>query len=142
MGEQSKADLQLEMNFLNQIRPDYFKGLHPPKTPFVKTKELNHKGEGCFICGRKNVTKHHILHGRDSTIVWLCWRHHQIMHGVALRKYTVGDIRTCLFMGKWFGLFKREEAGVVEKKLLMELDRRLVSTPYHKTFKASFIYIK
>lgn len=95
-----------------------------PKQPFVRTRALNRKTDGCFICGRKVTTRHHLLRGRHSTVVYLCWKHHQIAHGISLEKHTISDIRTVLACATMFGLFKVDEANKVEKAIRIELSSR------------------
>lgn len=94
------------------------------KQPFVRTVSLNKQTDGCFICGRKMPTRHHIRRGRRPLVVYLCWKHHQIMHGVSLEKYSTADLRTTLVVAKEYKLFKVGEAGRVEKAILQEIESR------------------
>ena len=42
----------------------------------------------CYICGRHDVEKHHVIHGRNNRkhseeyglTVWLCREHHEMVH--------------------------------------------------------------
>lgn len=121
--------LRAIVNFDNEI----------PRTamPFVRTKHINKKSDGCFLCGRKyNVTRHHIRKGRSPKAVFLCRKHHDIIHGIALDKqYTVGrkkgqyfytdsDLRLVLVMGKHYKLYKTGERSIVTKRIMLELQKR------------------
>lgn len=94
------------------------------KQPFVRTVSMNRQTDGCFICGRKMPTRHHIRRGRRPLTVFLCWKHHQIMHGVCLEKYSTAELRTTLAVAKEYKLFKVSEAGRVEKAILQEIESR------------------
>ena len=110
-----------------------------PKTvmPFVRTKHMNKKTDGCFICGRFTfITRHHIRKGHHPLAVYLCRKHHDVIHGIALEKtfdkgtkkgkyvYTDGDLRTTMTMAKSYKLFKTGERGIVIKRIETELMRR------------------
>ena len=107
------------------------------KTPFVRTKHLNKKSDGCFICGRRyNITRHHIRKGWNPLGVFICRHHHDVLHGIGLdRKFKKGkkigkyvyrdaDLRMALAVAERYKLFKTNERGIISKAILMELDRR------------------
>jgi len=112
---------------------------HIPKKrmPFVRTRHLNKKTDGCFICGRLSyITRHHIRRGHNPLAVYLCRRHHDVIHGIALDKkyssgrrcgkyiYTDADLRTTLVVAKTYKLFKTDERGIVTKRIELEMQRR------------------
>ena len=116
----STADMRLE--WLHNLEP---MPIPVRRTPFIRTKFLNDKREGCFICGRKSgVTRHHVRRGKKPLCVFLCWKHHQIIHATALERFNTADIRTTLVVADKFKLWKYGEKNVVRKKILTELDRR------------------
>ena len=107
------------------------------KTPYVRTKHMNKKIDGCFICARKyNVTRHHIRKGNKPLAVFICRKHHDIIHGIALNKlydrgkkkgqyyYSTADIRTVLAVAEKYKLFKHGEKGLVIKRIRLEIQRR------------------
>jgi hypothetical protein len=105
--------------------------------PFVRTVHLNKKSEGCYICGRKTrITRHHIRKGRNPLAVYICRKHHDIIHGIALGKkydsgrrkgsyyYSDADLRMVLSVAEEFNLFKHGERGIVTKRIRLELQKR------------------
>ena len=102
----------------------------PPRiTPWVRTKSLNKKSDGCYICGRKRfkkygTTRHHIRRGLQPLVVYLCWKHHRIIHAVSLDKFPLHDLRMVLAVADVYDLYKVEEKGMVRKKIIMEIERR------------------
>jgi len=112
--------------------------------PYVRTKHINSKKEGCFVCGRKsNLTRHHITRGERPIATFICWKHHQLLHGVALDKkhagrrkykpttkkwkyyYSNADLRMVLTIGIEYNLFKYGEKGMVVKRIQIEIERRV-----------------
>lgn len=121
--------LRAMVNFENNIPRE--------RMPFVRTKHLNRKTDGCFICGRKyNITRHHIRRGKNPLAVYVCRRHHDILHGIGLDKkykdgknkgeyvYRDADLRMVLAIGTTYKLFKSGEKGIVTKRIMLELQRR------------------
>lgn len=107
------------------------------RMPFVRTKHLNKKTDGCFICGRMSyITRHHIRKGYHPLAVYLCRKHHDVLHGIGLDKifedgprkgkyvYSDADLRTTLVVAKNYNLFKSGEKGIVTKRIETELMRR------------------
>ena len=107
------------------------------RMPFIRTKHMNNKTDGCFICGGMGfITRHHIRKGHNPLAVYLCRKHHDIIHGIALNKihekgrrkdkyvYKDADLRTMLTMAKTYRLFKSGERGIVIKRIENELMRR------------------
>lgn len=114
---------EASLEWLNRIA-DFENPFPYPPRPFVRTKNLNDQRDGCFVCGYRRVTRHHIRKGREPLVVHLCWKHHQIMHGTALDKYTTEDIFATLMVAREHKIFKELEAQLVEKVLIQELTRR------------------
>lgn len=95
------------------------------KQPFVRTSVVGEKKKTCFISGKKSrVTRHHIRKGKNPLVVYLQWKYHQIIHGVALNRFSTADIRTTYAVAEMYSLWKESEANIVRKKIIMELDRR------------------
>jgi len=125
----SKSDINLEWlveiaDFKNPIPR------HPGK--YVRTRHINSKKRGCFICGRKRVTRHHIRRGVNPLAVYICWRHHQILHGISLSQKKTADIRTTMVVADTYDLYKDSETRVIKKMLLIELDMRKVGEGFPK----------
>ena len=117
----SVADARLE--WISQLQP---MPVPVPKTPFVRTRIINNKKDGCFICARKStVTRHHIRHGERPVCVFLCWKHHQIAHGTALDRFKIADLRTVMAVADRYNLWKVEEKNMVRKRILMEIRMRV-----------------
>ena len=89
------------------------------------------------MCGRRhNVTRHHIRRGHNPKAVYICRRHHDIIHGIALDKknragsrknkyvHRNSDLRMVMTIGKAYKLFKSGERGYVTKRIALELQRR------------------
>jgi len=121
MMDNSKSDAGLE--WLRRIA-DFENPIPPRYTPFVRTRHINKKKNGCFICGRKSgITRHHIRRGQNPLAVYLCWKHHRIIHGIALQKYKTADIRVTMIMADAYNLYKEGEEKVIKKILLIELEK-------------------
>jgi len=117
-----RGDVSLE--WLREMA-DFKNPIPPRHTPFVRTRHLNNKKDGCFMCARKSgTTRHHIRRGQNPLGVYLCWRHHQIIHGIALHKHKTADIRMVMVLADAYGLYKEGEEGVIKKLLLTELEMR------------------
>lgn len=117
-----RGDVSLE--WLRDII-DFKNPVPPPFTPYVRTRHLNKKNDGCFMCPRKHgMTRHHIRRGYAPLAVYLCWRHHQIIHGIALYKHKTADIELVLDMADAYNLYKTGEEKIIQKMLLTELDKR------------------
>ena len=124
MSRQSRGDALLEdhLGWLSNLEP---MPVPIKRSPFVRTKYINKKTDGCYICGRKTkITKHHIKRGRSPLCVFVCWKHHQILHGIALQRFRSADLRMVLSVALRYGLFKEGEETMVQKRILIELDRR------------------
>lgn len=123
----SRSDYQLEWGpqWLREIG-EYENPLPPSKTGWVRTKHLNKKSSGCFICGRKtNVTRHHIKRRPKPVLaVYICWKEHRVLHGVALEKVKLHDLRRVMTIADAYNLWKVEEKNMVRKKILIEMERR------------------
>ena len=124
MSGESRSDARLEHSiaWLNNLIP--LTGVIHKKQPFIRTKFLNDKRGGCYMCSRKGVTKHHIKRGHAPLVVYLCWKHHQIIHGTALTRFSLGDLRTVLTMADEYSLWKEEEVTLVKKKIITEIEHR------------------
>ena len=121
--EPSKAEMH-DIDWLYAMA-DYRDMAPRAKQPFVRTKVVGHHKQGCFICGKRyRVTRHHIVKGSSPVVVFLQWKYHQIIHGVGLKRFKTADIRTTYAVAEAYNLWKREEANVVKKKILAELERR------------------
>lgn len=94
-------------------------------TGFVRTRHIGNKKEGCFMCGKKyNPTRHHIKKGPEPLAVFLCRKHHDIIHGTGLHRFRTYDIRMVLSIADRYNLFKESEANMIMKRLIIELDAR------------------
>lgn len=92
---------------------------------FVRTRHIGNKNDGCFMCGKRyNPTRHHIKKGNEPVAVFLCRKHHDIIHGTGLHRFRTHDIRMVMVIADEYKLYKELEAGMVKKKLLTELERR------------------
>lgn len=125
MNGESKSDAQLELaiSWLNDFVPLPC----PPaiKQPFTRTRFMNDKRDGCYCCPRKStLTKHHINRGPEPLVVYLCWKDHQIIHGTALDRFDIKDLKRVMAMADAYGLYKEGETNVVKKKILMEITIR------------------
>jgi hypothetical protein len=117
-------DARFDVNWLNGIA-DYRDPVPIKKMVFVRTRHIGNKREGCFICGRKShTTRHHIRKGTDPLAVYLCRRHHDIIHGTGLHRFRTVDIRMVLCLAREYSLFKETEATIIEKRLVGELENR------------------
>jgi len=106
-------------NFKNPIPPQF--------TPFVRTRHINSKRDGCLICPTKRgITRHHIRRGLDPLAAYICWRHHQILHGIALHRHKVEDVSLVMERADAYNLYKDGEEKIIKKMLLTELERRKV----------------
>jgi hypothetical protein len=131
----SKADLQLEGFWLTDIA-DFTNEIEFERQPFVRTETIN-GGEGCFIEGcpfEERITRHHIRRGRRSLVVHLCWDHHQIIHGVALKKYPLHEIQKVYQAAEEHGLWKEGEKNRVKKIILTEIEKRMHMNDNMKAF--------
>lgn len=59
----------------------------------------------CYICGRHDVDRHHVIHGRNNRkhseehglTVWLCREHHDMIH-----RYRTEDLKLMRMAQKEF----------------------------------------
>lgn len=94
--------------------------------------QINGKHDGCFICGDLNQpTEHHIRKHGTTVSVYLCWKHHQIIHGTAIGKkkngeyiFSLNDLKLVLGYAKKYKLFKFGETKKVRKIIQEEIRRR------------------
>jgi len=125
--EDSRSDFQLEWGpqWLVELT-EYKNNIPTNKIGWIRTRHMNKKSSGCFICGRKtNVTRHHISRNPKPVIaVYICWKEHRILHGVALEKVKLHDLRRVMAIGDAYDLWKVDEKGMVRKKILTEMERR------------------
>lgn len=95
--------------------------------------KINGKHDGCFVCGDlNNPTEHHIRKHGTILSVYLCWKHHQVIHGTALGKKVDGDylfsaydLRLVLGYANKYKLFKIGEGKRVRQTLREEIRRRV-----------------
>ena len=117
-----KTDPYLELEWIARLEP---MPVPVVKMPFVRTRFINNKNNGCYICGRKTTnTRHHIRRGHKPMCVYVCWKHHQILHGTALNKFRPSDLRMVIAVADRYNLWKEGEKNIVKKKIIMELDMR------------------
>ena len=94
-----------QMEWLVKI-VDFENSIPVRRLPYVRTMAVNRSKDGCFICSRRRVSRHHIRRNSNPLVVYLCWLHHQIIHGIALERCNTPDIRTTLIIAREYNLFK------------------------------------
>lgn len=55
----------------------------------LETKRLIRRGilrvSRCYVCGKKNAHIHHVKYTTADNILWLCAKHHRLLHGAITR---------------------------------------------------------
>ena len=94
---------------------------------------INGRHEGCFLCSDLyDATEHHIRKQGKQLTVYLCLKHHKIIHACGLTKknedgtyrYSTEDIKMVLRNATRLKLFKIGEGKCIKRKLKEELKRR------------------
>lgn len=126
MDSRSEAAFEENPNWLEAIAP-FRNDLPKIKQPFVTVRCINRALDGCFICGRKHVSRHHIFKGRKPLVVYLCLDHHKAIHGTCLEDYPVWFLRTLLVVADTYNLYKKGEENMVRKKILTLISDREIA---------------
>ena len=95
---------------------------------------INGKYEGCYLCGDLyDSTEHHIRKYGDELSVYLCLKHHRIIHACGISKknhktgkyvFPTSDLKFVLRLATKLRLFKIGEGKKVKRKIKFELKRR------------------